>query len=105
MTRVVLPVLLSLLLSCFVGFTPLMRAVDNSHEAAVRRPLLTDANVDAMDEQGNSALHHVIANGDDGIATLLAEAGADDSLANRAGMTPRVMAEQSATDKSSGSAR
>jgi len=79
-------------------FTPLMRAVDNRHEASAR-VLLTDgqAGVDFKDESANSALHFAVANQQRTVVKLLLDHGADPLQANRDGITPSDLAEQSET--------
>ena len=55
---------------------------------AVRFLLDEGAYVNAVDEDGNTALHYVVDKGFDGVVELLVEHGADLDIANRRGQTP-----------------
>ena len=55
---------------------------------AVRFLLERGAHVNAVDEDGNTALHYVVDKGFDGVVELLVEHGADLDIANRRGQTP-----------------
>ena len=55
---------------------------------AVRFLLDRGAFVNAVDEDGNTALHYVVDKGFDGVVELLVEHGADLDIANRRGQTP-----------------
>ena len=55
---------------------------------AVRFLLERGAHVNAVDEDGNTALHYVVDKGFDGVVELLVEHGADLDIANRQGQTP-----------------
>ena len=55
---------------------------------AVRFLLDEGAFVNAVDEDGNTALHYVVDKGFDGVVELLVEHGADLDIANRRGQTP-----------------
>ena len=55
---------------------------------AVRFLLDRGAFVNAVDEDGNTALHYVVDKGFDGVVELLVEHGADLEIANRRGQTP-----------------
>ena len=59
--------------------------------ATVRFLLDRGARVDAVDEAGNAALHHVVDKGFGRVVELLVERGADLQLANRRGQTPRAI--------------
>ncbi len=54
----------------------------------VRFLLDRGAYVNAVDEDGNTALHYVVDKGFDGVVELLVEHGADLDIANRRGQTP-----------------
>ena len=54
----------------------------------VRFLLEREAHVNAVDEDGNTALHYVVDKGFDGVVELLVEHGADLDIANRRGQTP-----------------
>ena len=56
--------------------------------AAVRLALELGAEVDAADEDGNTALHHVVDKGFDEVVRLLAERGADLNVQNERRQTP-----------------
>lgn len=74
-------------------FTPLMRAVDNQHEDAVRALLESGrVNVNVVDESDNSALHFAVANQQVSVVRLLLNHGANPLLANRDGITPNDLA-------------
>ena len=55
---------------------------------AVRFLLDRGAFVNAVDEDGNTALHYVVDKGFDGVVELLVEHGADLDISNRRGQTP-----------------
>lgn len=76
------------------GFTPLMRAVDNQHTDAVATLLsaAVQADVNARDEAGNTALHHAVAGGRIALVEQLLAHGAGTDLANRQGQTALALA-------------
>lgn len=79
------------------GFTPLMRAVDNTHFNAAR--ILLDeggADVAFTDESGNSALHFAAANKQRETIELLLSYGANPLQTNRDGITPKDIAKNDA---------
>ena len=83
-------------------FTPLLRAVDNGFvEAAAVLLSLVETDVNARDEYDNTALHHAVSAADGPMVSLLLEHRADPAILNRAGITPRELAEQSNVDSSS----
>ena len=65
--------------------------------AAVRFLLDRGARVNAADEAGNTALHHVVDKGFGRVVELLVEHGADLEIANRRGQTPRAVAARGRT--------
>ena len=65
--------------------------------AAVRFLLDRGARVNAVDEAGNTALHHVVDKGFGRVVELLVERGADLEIANRRGQTPRAVAARGRT--------
>ena len=65
--------------------------------AAVRFLLDRGARVNAADEAGNTALHHVVDKGFGRVIELLVEHGADLQIANRRGQTPRAVAARGRT--------
>ena len=65
--------------------------------AAVRFLLDRGARVNAADEAGNTALHHVVDKGFGRVVELLVEHGADLQIANRRGQTPRAVAARGRT--------
>lgn len=74
-------------------FTPLMRAVDNTHlQAATLLLEKGNVNVNHTDESGNSALHFAVANAQHEMVSLLLTFGASPKQANRDGITPLQMA-------------
>lgn len=76
-------------------FTPLMRAVDNQHYAAVKILLETQAvDVNVRDEWENTPLHFAMANKNENILELLLQHGALMSSANRDGITPKTMLDE-----------
>jgi len=71
------------------GFTPLMRAVDNTHFSAAKILLVQGgADVAFTDESGNSALHFATANKQQVTVELLLSHGANPLQKNRDGITP-----------------
>lgn len=75
------------------GYTPLILASYNGHEAATTRCLAADATVDLADvARGNTALMGVAFKGYDAIARLLIKAGADVNVRNGSGQTALMMA-------------
>ena len=75
------------------GWTPLMRAVDGDRVGVVR-VLLEDESVqvNARDDQGETALHHAAARGAFEIARLLIIHHADVQARDTAGRTPAMVA-------------
>jgi len=67
-------------------WSPLMRAVDNRHYAAVK-VLLAEKEIalNTQSDTGNTALHIAAANGDEKMLALLLDAGSDQSLLNTQG--------------------
>ena len=59
--------------------------------AAVRAALDAGADVNAVDETGNSALHHIVDKGFDRVVELLVERGAKLNATNDRGMTPLAL--------------
>lgn len=78
------------------GWTPLMRAVQ-AERLAVVRVLLANPRIDvnAVDESGQSALHHAAEQGTPEIAKLLLGHGARRDVHDRAGRTPGMIASAS----------
>lgn len=82
------------------GGTPLIRAVEGGYGAAARILLEEGgAAVDAVDEQGATALHHAAANGDSGIVGLLLRYGADPGRRTGRGLTPGDVARMGGRDE------
>jgi uncharacterized protein len=54
--------------------------------------LEADADINATDEQGKTALYHAIESGDESIMELLLEHGADVTIASKTGVTPLMRA-------------
>jgi len=74
-------------------FTPLMRAVDNQHEQAVRTLLNRGAaEVNVKDESDNTALHFAVANEQKSVIAMLLQHGANPLQKNRDGITPLDLA-------------
>ncbi len=59
--------------------------------AAVRVALDAGADVAAVDGEGNTALHHVVDKGFDGVVEMLVEHGADLNAINARGLTPLAL--------------
>ena len=75
------------------GWTPLMRAVDSDRTEVVRVLLHNESvRVNARDDRGETALHHVAAGGSLEIARLLLAHGADPRAKDAAGRTPATVA-------------
>ena len=55
----------------------------------VKSLILTNINLNQLDEQGNSALHWAVLRGDDDIVQLLLEAGANPNILSEDGFTPK----------------
>jgi ankyrin repeat protein len=78
------------------GWTVLMRAVGANRAAVVRRLLATGkVDVNAADEQGETALHHAVMNANPAMARLLVAAGARVDVRDSRHRTPRTLALES----------
>jgi ankyrin repeat protein len=76
-------------------YTPLLRAVENGFEdVAGMLLLLPDTDVNARDENDNTALHHAVAAKNESMIKLLISHAADPDIANRSGVTPNKMAQE-----------
>ena len=64
---------------------------DRGTLAAVEVAVELGADVNAVDEDGNTALHHVVDKGFDRVVTFLAQSGANLNATNRRGQTPLAM--------------
>ena len=78
------------------GITTLMYAAKYNNERLAAR-LLTESNLnlDAIDSEGNTALHYSMAHGDAVIAAMLLDAGADHSIESRTGTSIADLASES----------
>ena len=74
------------------GALPLIAAVRNGDEAAVRARLAGTADVNARQPDGATALHWAVHHEDAAVADLLIRAGADPNAANDLGVTPLLLA-------------
>ena len=75
------------------GWTPLMRAAFQKHPGAVNKLLEhKNVNVNAQDDNGATALHHVASKGFVEIAKTLIEHGADKQSKDQQGHTPLMVA-------------
>lgn len=75
-------------------YTPLMRAVENNHEAVVAVLLsLPQTDINVQDEYDNTSLHHAVFAGNAPMVQLLLQHGADARISNRQGMTAARLAE------------
>ena len=73
------------------GWTPLMDAAANGHEALVRVLLVHRASLDSADAEGNTALMLACANGHEGAVSQLRAAGANSTLVNSNGDTAEAI--------------
>jgi ankyrin repeat protein len=71
------------------GNHPLEIAVTWGNQSAVTLLLDAGADIDAINEEGNTALHHALQMGHFDVARLLIGRRADQSLRNDAGKLPR----------------
>lgn len=74
------------------GTTPFMLACQNGHTEIVRL-LIEDVSFDACDNQGCTPIFHAIENKNVDIVKFLVESGANASVANKKGYTPRQVAQ------------
>lgn len=75
-------------------YTPLMRAVENNHEAIVAVLLsLPETGVNVQDEYANTSLHHAVYASNAAMVQLLLQHGADATIRNRDGITAIMLAE------------
>lgn len=82
-------------------FTPLLRAVENGHvEAAAVLLSLVDTDVNALDENDNTALHFAVSQGRKDLVTLLLTHQADPNLLNKEGLSAMDLARSLADDTS-----
>lgn len=81
------------------GWTPLMDAAANGHEALVRVLLVHRAALDSADAEGNTALMLACANGHEGVVSQLRAAGANSTLVNRDGDTAEAISRRFYVDR------
>ena len=81
------------------GWTPLMDAAANGHEALVRVLLVHRAALDSADAEGNTALMLACANGHEGAVSQLRAAGANSTLVNRDGDTAEAISRRFYVDR------
>lgn len=74
------------------GTTPFMLACQNGHLDVVRL-LIKDVSFDACDNQGCTPIFHAIENNHPEIVKFLCESGANATVANKKGYTPRQVAQ------------
>jgi ankyrin repeat protein len=75
------------------GWTPLMRAVEQNRPTVVRVLLDTErVDVNAHNDEGDTALHRAAVQGLSDIVGMFIERGADLHVRNRAGRTPGMLA-------------
>jgi len=74
------------------GITSLMRAVFGGNVETVRTLLQKQALIDSRDEKGRTALFHAVAKNRVEISRLLKDSGADPTLKDVDGLSPRVIA-------------
>ncbi|XP_055846168.1 uncharacterized protein LOC129912083 isoform X2 [Episyrphus balteatus] len=74
------------------GTTPFMLACQNGHMDVVRL-FINDVSFDAVDNQGCTPIFHAIENNRADIVKFLVESGANASVANKKGYTPRQVAQ------------
>ena len=75
------------------GWTPLMRAAFQKHPGAVKKLIEhKSVNINAQDDNGATALHHVASKGFVEIAKILIEHGADTQSKDQQGHTPLMVA-------------
>lgn len=77
------------------GLSPLMAALRDSYHGraeAVAMLVANGADIEHVDAEGNTALHHAARSADPGIAALLLDAGADIDACNRTGRSPLALA-------------
>ncbi|MFL5782971.1 MAG: ankyrin repeat domain-containing protein [Bacteriovoracaceae bacterium] len=75
------------------GFTPLMVAAYLGDTATISSLILYQADLDAQDDLGDSALHKAIKAGFDDSAKMLVRAGCELDILNNKGRTPQALAE------------
>jgi ankyrin repeat protein len=78
------------------GMTPLMMAAVEGHRGVVNMLVqhMEGQGLDDRDDRGNTLLHQVAYGGHDQVLRILLVAGADPTMSNNAGRTPRAVAEQ-----------
>lgn len=75
-------------------WTPLMRAAYSGHADAVNALLAaSDVDIDALDENAATALHHAATEGHYEVVRILIAHGANADLSDRFGLTPKERAE------------
>src|SRR5262245_56431118 len=84
--------MIALILSLLLVATPLVDAVKQSDEAAVRALLQKHIDVNAREGDGATALHWAVYGDDEAIVKLLVLAGADVNAANDLAITPLYLA-------------
>jgi ankyrin repeat protein len=82
------------------GITPLMYAAKGGHVGVVRMLLkhMEGQGVELTDVKGRTALHHAATRGKGNVARFLLLCGADPSLTDKEGRTPRAVAERACED-------
>ena len=81
------------------GWTPLLDASANGHEALVRVLLVHRAALDSADAEGNTALMLACANGHEGVVSQLRAAGANSTLVNSDGDTADAISRRFYVDR------
>ena len=83
---------------CYYGKTALHFAVSENNVPLVKRLLVSHADINAKDVKGNTPLHYAYYYSSTGdfseMLRILKQAGADDSIKNSSGKTPKQMVKQ-----------
>ena len=86
------------------GKTALMAAADGQHGKVVTRLIEAGADLNNIDYDGGTALHHAVieANNQDEVVSILIKAGADMKIKDANGSTPLMIAEELERDRNNG---